>query len=79
MKLRERRRRGRRNRLIDRTSMLNDDGMAAYDFLGILMTRKMLSLLSELSRDSTKLTNMIAEQEIIFGKTVKNVIPPKSY
>ena len=43
--------------------MLNDDGMAAYGFLGIFMTRNMLGSLSEVSRDSTKPTKMIKEQE----------------
>ena len=43
--------------LIGRTSMLyDDDGMAAQDFL----TRKVLGSLSEVSRDSTKPTKMIA-------------------
>ena len=36
--------------------MLNDDGMAAYDFLGILMTREVPG-----SRDSTKPMKMIAD------------------
>ena len=37
---RERRRRGRQNGLIGRSSMLNDHDMAAYRFLKIFMTRK---------------------------------------
>ena len=48
--------------------MLNDDGIAARDFLGILMTRKVLALLSEVSRNSTNRTKMIAEQENNFWK-----------
>ena len=37
--------------------MLNDDGMAACDFLGVLMTGEVPG-----SRDSTKPMKMIAEQ-----------------
>ena len=47
---------------IGHISVLNNDGMAACGFLGILMTRKVLGSLSEVSSDSTKLTKMIAEQ-----------------
>ena len=54
--------------LIDRTSMLNDDDMAAYGFLGIFMTRKLLDSLSEVSLYSTKPTKMIAEQKNSFWK-----------
>ena len=38
-------------RVICRTSMLNDDGLAACCFLGIFMTQKLLGSLSEVSRD----------------------------
>ena len=48
--------------------MLNDDGMAACNFLGIFITRKVLGSLSEVSRDSTTLTKTIAEQENDFWK-----------
>ena len=64
----------RRTGLIGLISILNDDGMAACGFLGILMTGKMLDS-REVSRCSTKPTKLIAEQEIIFGKTLKKVIP----
>ena len=48
--------------------MLNDEGMAACGFLGIFMTWKVVGSLSEVSRDSTKPTKMIAEQENNFWK-----------
>ena len=62
------RERGRRNRLIGLTSMLNYDGMTACGFLGIFMTQKVLGLLPEVSRDPTKPARMIAEQENDFWK-----------
>ena len=43
------------------------------------MTRKVAGSLSEVSRDSTKPTKMIAEQENNFGKTEKNFIPPQNH
>ena len=61
---------------IGRTSVLNDECTAAYSFLGIIMTQKVLGSISEVSRDSTKPTNMIAEQKNNFWKDRKNVIPP---
>ena len=39
------------------------------------MARKVLGSLSVVSHDSTKSAKMIAEVKIIFGKTVKDVIP----
>ena len=39
------------------------------------MTGRVLGAHSEILHDSTKPTKMTAEQENIFGKTVKNVIP----
>ena len=57
--------------------------MAACGFLGIFMIQKVLGSLSEVSRDSTKVsrdltkpTKMIAEQENNFWKNCKKVIPP---
>ena len=50
-------------RLIGHTSVLNDDSLAACGFLGIFITRKVLGSVSDVSRDSTKPTKMIAEQE----------------
>ena len=49
-------------------AVLYDDGMAACGFLGISMTRKVLGSLSEVSRDATKPTKMIAELENNFWK-----------
>ena len=72
---RKRRRYRRQNGLIGCTSMLNDDGMAACCFLGIFMTQKVPGSLSEVSRDSTKPTEMIAEQDNNFWKDCENVIP----
>ena len=69
-----RRRCGKRNGLIGRVSFLNDDGIAACGFLGIFMIRKVLGSLQEVSRDSTKPTKMITEQENKFWKDCKNVI-----
>ena len=63
----------RRNGIIGRASVMKDDGMAACGFLGVFMTQKVLGLLSEVSRDSTQPTRMIAEQENDVLKTVKNV------
>ena len=59
--------------LIGFTSVLNDDNVAACDFLGISMTRKVLGSLSEVSRDSTKPMKMIAEQENNFWKDWKTL------
>ena len=73
---RERQWRGRRNGLIGCTLLLSDDSIAAGGVLGIFMTRKVLGSLSDVSRDTAIPTKIIAEQENIFGKTVKNVIPP---
>ena len=55
--------------------------MAACGFLGIFMTRKVLGSLSEIPRNPTKPTKMIVDQEnnFIFCKTVKNVIPESIY
>ena len=47
---------------------MNDDGMAACGFLGILMTQKVLGLFWGVSRYSTKPPKMIAEQENNFSK-----------
>ena len=54
------------------TSMLNDHGVAAYGFLGVFMTMKVLGSFSEVSRDSTKPTKMIAEQENNSWKDLQN-------
>ena len=62
-KIRERRRCGRRNGLIARSSVLNDDGVAACGVLRIFMARKAVFSLSAVSRDSAKPTKVIAEQE----------------
>ena len=51
--------------------MLNDDAIAVYGFLEIFITRKVLGSLSEVSRDSTKPTKMIAKQENNFWKDCK--------
>ena len=53
---------------IGHTSMLNDECMSACGFLGIFMTQKVLGSLSEVSRDSTKPTKIIPEQEKNFLK-----------
>ena len=45
---------GEMDGLICCTSMLNNDGIAACGILGMFMTLKVLSSLSEVSRDSTK-------------------------
>ena len=45
--------------------MLNDDGIAGCGFLEIFMTRKVLVLLSGVSRDSTKPTKVIASRKMI--------------
>ena len=52
--------------LIGHTSMLNDNGMAAYAFLGIFMPRKVLGLLSKVSCDLTKPTKVIQNRKMIF-------------
>ena len=57
---------------IDRTSILNNDGMVACGFLGIKCAR----FTHRSSRDSVKPTKRIAGRKINFGKTVKNVIYP---
>ena len=64
----KRRRHGRLNGLIGRTSVLNDDGMAAFGVLGIFMASKVIDSLSKDSRDLTKPTKMIADQENNFWK-----------
>ena len=56
------------------TPMMNGDGMAVCGFLGIFMTRKVPDSISNVSCDSTKPTKITSEQEIIFGKALKNVI-----
>ena len=76
---RERPRCGSRNGLICLTFILNDDCMVACGILGIFMKRKVLGSLLKVSRDSTKPTKIVAEQENNFAKNVKNVIPPLSY
>ena len=65
---RESRRCERRNGLIGRPSMLNNDSMASCGVLGIFMRRILQGLLPEVSRDSTKPTKMITEQENNFWK-----------
>ena len=65
---RKRVRRRKRNRLIGRTSTLNDNGMAACGFLGIYIPQNVLGSLPRVSRDSAKPTKMIAEQENNFWK-----------
>ena len=61
---------GRQNGLTGtgRNSVFNNDGMDACGFSGIFMTRKLLGLLSEFSRDSTKPMKIIAKQENKFWK-----------
>ena len=59
---------GRRNGPIGRTSVLNDDGMAACGISGIFMARKVLASLSEVSRNSTKPMKMIIEKKNNFWK-----------
>ena len=60
-KHREHRSRRRRNGLIGRTSILNDDSMAACGILAIFMTRNKLDSLSEVSCDSNKPKKMTTE------------------
>ena len=53
--------------------------MVACGIPGIFMKREVLGSLLKVSRDSTKPTKIVAEQENNFAKNVKNVIPPLSY
>ena len=60
----------KQNGLTGHTSVLNDDGMAICGFFGIFMTQKVLGILSEVSRNSSKPTKIITEQENNVWKTL---------
>ena len=53
--------------------------MAAFGFLGLLMTRKVLGSLSKVSHYSTKPTKMITEQENKFWNDYENIFLHKVF
>ena len=61
-------RRGRWERLISHTSMLHDDGKAAFGCLGIFMIVKVPGSLPVVSCNPTKPTKMITVQENNFWR-----------